>query len=144
MSREIAELAESARQGARPVAVAVTVDAPIRRQLGRDWVLAGTIYVEPDGMGGEEGRLREPEGAGLAARRGPNGAGSDVGRVSVDSAASARAAGRLKSLLERPIHEAVDPTARMMRRALTCPALALESRADSAAARLLESTCNSR
>jgi hypothetical protein len=139
MSAEIHELAESARQAARPIAVAVTVDAPTRRRLGRDWILAGTVYIEPDAS---PVAARHRTGGAVRGDRSVDGDGPAP--ISIDSAAAGRAAKRLESVLERPVHEAVDPTARMMRGSLTCPLLALRAGVDTSAARLLESTCNSR
>jgi hypothetical protein len=54
------------------------------------------------------------------------------------------AARRLEPMLRRDLRRTIDPTARLMREALMCPSIALRAPGDTTAARLLESTCNSR
>jgi hypothetical protein len=128
---ELRSIAASARQAGRPVVAAVTVERTVREYLGGDWKLIGLVYAEagaPSGMG----PVREPP--------------ASFGAVlpAMDSGAVARAEERLAPLLRDSIRESIDPTTRMMRRALECPAIVRRAASDTSAASLLESACNSR
>jgi len=126
MAQELSLLAASARQQARPLAVAVTVEREARQQLAAHWRLAGMVYVEAADSIARGDAARPP---------------SDpvIDRLTAETSAR-----RLEPLLRRPMHEAIDPSGRLMRDALSCPSLALRAAADTAAARLLDSTCNYR
>jgi hypothetical protein len=125
MSEEIAILAASARAQARPIAAAVTADRKAREQLGQRWRFTGLVYVE----------------AADSIARGDLDEGS---APVIDRESAEISARRLEPLLRRRMREAIDPTGRLMRESLACPSLALRAGADTAAARLLDSTCNYR
>jgi uncharacterized membrane protein len=122
---ELASVARTARGHGRPVAVAATVERPVREYLGRSWRLTGVVYVEDDAPA-SGGSLPSP------------------GEPAIDTAAVQEAADRLDPVLARSLREAIDPTARLMREVLECPSLARRAAADTVAARLLDSTCNYR
>ena len=126
MRAELAVLARTARAQGRPVTVAVSVDRTSRDQLGRGWRLAGVVYIESDDV-----------------FAGTGGASSTRDPV-IDSIAVHEAARRLEPLLALPLRDAIDPTARLMRGVLMCPSFTRRAQADTAAARLLDSTCNYR
>jgi hypothetical protein len=123
---EMAVLAASARDQARPLAAAVTVERAVRDRLTPHWRLEGLVYVESvDSIGrGVEGRpVTEP---------------------SIDRATAEVVAQRLEPLLRPTLRPAIDPTGRLMRAALHCPSHALRAGSDTTAARLLDSICNYR
>jgi hypothetical protein len=123
---ELAVVARSARAQGRPVAVAVTVERTAREYLGRSWRLTGVLYVEGDDTGSSGGSL------------------PPFGEPAIDPAVVNEAADRLEPLLSRPLREAIDPTARLMREVLECPSLARRAAVDTTSSRLLDSTCNYR
>jgi len=120
MAVETSEYGETARAQGRPVAAAVTVDRGARERLGRSWRFEGLLYVEAaDALGIAVDPL-------------------------IDERAAAETARRLAALLAMPLRQSTDPTGRYMRESLRCPSLATLARTDTAAAGLLDSTCNYR
>jgi hypothetical protein len=129
MRRELATIARSAAEQARPLAVAVTVERPFREMIAPRWRLSGLVYlVAIDSI----------------ARQPPSGPGMTAGDLVMDPIATESAAKRLEPLVRRELRRTIDPTSRLMQASLRCPSIALRAAADTTAARLLESTCNSR
>ena len=128
ISRELAAIATSAAHRARPLAASVTVERAVRDRIARTWRLTGLVYVAvADSI--------DPAG------RRSSRTGSDV---VIDVPAIEASARRLAPMLVGDLRPAIDPTARLMREAVMCPSIALRAPADTLAARLLESVCNSR
>ena len=128
MSRELAAIASSATEQARPLAASVTVERAVRDLMARRWRLTGLVYVA----------------VGDSIARGVTGGPGAGGDVVIDRPSVEAAARRLEPVLRRETRPAIDPIARLMREALMCPSIAVRAPGDSTAARLLESTCNSR
>jgi hypothetical protein len=125
MSDELAAIAASARAQARPLSAAVTVERKARHQFAPQWKLAGLVYLEvPDSLA--------------------SGGTLPPGDPPIDGPIAELVAARLDRHLRQPLRPAIDPTARLMREALVCPSLALRAATDTAALRLLDSTCNYR
>ena len=128
MSRELATIANSATRQARPLAASVTVERAVRELMAPTWRLAGLVYIAV------------PDSIDAAVLRGPR-RGSDI---VIDVPAIEASARHLEPVLRGELRPSIDPTARLMREALMCPSIALRAPTDTVAARLLESTCNSR
>jgi hypothetical protein len=128
MSRELAAVAASARRDARPIAASVTVERSVRDWMASTWRFTGLVYIAV-------GDSISP-----SLSRSPS-LGSEV---VMDLPAVEATAQRIAPLLAGELRAAIDPTPRHMRESLRCPSIALRAPADTAAARLLESTCNSR
>jgi hypothetical protein len=135
ISRALADLGESARSSGRPLAVAATVDRNVRDRLGYSWILRGLVYVAIDDSTARAGASIDVPRPGV----------SSIGPLpAVDFAYAERWEDWLGFTVSSPLRESTDPTNRLMLAVLTCRSLPLRARTDSAALRLLDSTCNYR
>jgi hypothetical protein len=122
-------IADSARRRGRPVAVALTVSASDRNQLGEGWKVIGAIATE--------------FGATASASSLDPGAAQVI--TTVDSGATALWAQRVSKWgLDKAPRSSVDPVYRYLSGVLSCPRYVLDSSLARARGISLDSLCNFR
>jgi hypothetical protein len=117
-------VANAARAGGRPVAVALTVPPTDRSHLSQSWRVLGLVAVD-----------ESPTSNGATAR--------PLASVSVDSAATRAIAGAIDAWRRgRSARPAVDPTNEYFMNVLSCPGLIVASRPSKVQLTSRDSICN--
>jgi hypothetical protein len=122
-------VAHSARKRGRPVAVALTVSAADRNQLGKIWNVIGVVALDTVKLSADSGRPKADAKVSLT----------------VDSASTAKWAQRVAEWgLDRQPRSSVDPVYRYVSGVLSCPRLIVDSTLARARGVSLDSLCNFR